>query len=441
MRPPLCFVAMPFGRKVTASGTSIDFDAVYDKLLRPAIEAARMTPLRADQEMVGGIIHKPMFERLLLCDFAVVDLTSANANVYYELGVRHAVRRHTTVLVSAAGERLVFDVAPDRAMPYRVSAAGRPAGAAAFVSALTARLAAARHPSDDSPIYQLLGDWPAVSHSKTDVFHEVVAEESATQEELAAARDLPDKRAAAAVRKVVAGLGDLADVSATVAADALLSLRAVEAWDDVVAFVERLPVALRDQTLVREQYGMALNRAKRHRAAERVLVALRKERGATPETCGILGRVYKDLAAEAVKAGKHAAADKYRQTAITTYLQGFEADWRDAYPGINALTLMTEADPTDPRIAELNPVVAYAVRRKIASGRGDYWDHATLVELAVLARDESAANDALADALTIGGVDGWMYRTTADTLERHATRTRRRWVRKIADELASAAEP
>ena len=126
MRPPLCFVAMPFGRKVTASGTSIDFDAVYDKLLRPAIAAARMTPLRADQEMVGGIIHKPMFERLLLCDFAVVDLTSANANVYYELGVRHAVRRHTTVLVSAAGERLVFDVAPDRAVPYRVSAAGRP---------------------------------------------------------------------------------------------------------------------------------------------------------------------------------------------------------------------------------------------------------------------------------------------------------------------------
>jgi hypothetical protein len=33
-----------------------------------------------------------MFERLLLCDFAVADLTTANANVFYELGVRHAVR-------------------------------------------------------------------------------------------------------------------------------------------------------------------------------------------------------------------------------------------------------------------------------------------------------------------------------------------------------------
>ena len=41
--------------------------------------------------MTGGIIHKPMFERLILCDYAVADLTTANANVFYELGIRHAV--------------------------------------------------------------------------------------------------------------------------------------------------------------------------------------------------------------------------------------------------------------------------------------------------------------------------------------------------------------
>ena len=79
--PPLCFVLMPFGQKPDASGATVDFDAVYRDFIAPAIEAAGMKPIRADQEMSGGIIHTPMFERLLLCEYAVADLTTANANV------------------------------------------------------------------------------------------------------------------------------------------------------------------------------------------------------------------------------------------------------------------------------------------------------------------------------------------------------------------------
>ena len=40
-----------------------------------------------------GFIHKPMFERLMLCPFAIADLTTANPNVFYELGVRQASGR------------------------------------------------------------------------------------------------------------------------------------------------------------------------------------------------------------------------------------------------------------------------------------------------------------------------------------------------------------
>jgi hypothetical protein len=57
--------------------------------------------VRADEEMAGGIIHKPMFERLILCEYAVADLTAANANVFYELGVRHGGRPGCTVLLFA----------------------------------------------------------------------------------------------------------------------------------------------------------------------------------------------------------------------------------------------------------------------------------------------------------------------------------------------------
>ena len=89
---PLCFVLMPFGRKSDGGGRTIDFDAVYNEIIAPGVTAAGMDVIRADQEQIGGTIHKPMFERLMLCDYAVADMTGANPNVYYELGIRHALR-------------------------------------------------------------------------------------------------------------------------------------------------------------------------------------------------------------------------------------------------------------------------------------------------------------------------------------------------------------
>src|SRR5215217_2442435 len=78
-RPPLCFVLMPFGSKPDGQGGSVDFDAVYEELLAPAIREAQLEPLRADQELVGGLIHKPLFERLILADYSVPTLRTASA--------------------------------------------------------------------------------------------------------------------------------------------------------------------------------------------------------------------------------------------------------------------------------------------------------------------------------------------------------------------------
>src|SRR5208337_4356044 len=123
---PLCFVLMPFGAKSDPNGLVIDFDSVYQDLIAPAIREASLEPLRADEEMSGGIIHKPMFERLVLCEYAVADLTTANANVFYELGVRHAALPETTVLVYGGKSRLPFDVAPLRALNYEIGPSGKP---------------------------------------------------------------------------------------------------------------------------------------------------------------------------------------------------------------------------------------------------------------------------------------------------------------------------
>jgi len=137
-----------------------------------------------------------------------------------------------------------------------------------------------------------------------------------------------------------------------------------------------------------------------------------------------------------LRAGATTKAAGLRDEAIASYLRGFEADWRDAYPGINALQLIHEVDPHDPRIAELTPLVSFAVRRKVASGQADYWDHATLAELAVLAGDEAATRSAVADALATQPAS-WMRDTTADTLRSVIERGGPAWVVDIERLLRS----
>ena len=146
-----------------------------------------------------------------------------------------------------------------------------------------------------------------------------------------------------------------------------------------------------------------------------MLRAVLAQRGPSGETCGLLGRVHKDRWDAATKSGDALAARGWLNKAIASYLQGFEADWRDAYPGINAVTLITLANPQDPRLADLLPVVRYAVRRRLAQSQPDYWDHATLLELAVLAQDEPAAQEAAADALA-SVREAWEPATTARNL-------------------------
>jgi hypothetical protein len=434
---PLCFVLMPFGQKHDASGATVDFDAVYRDLIAPAIEAAGLKPIRADQEMSGGIIHTPMFERLLLCEYAVADLTTANANVFYELGVRHAYRPWSTVLLFAEGGRLPFDVTMLRALPYKLDG-GKPGDVEAARAALTARLRAARAGDKDSPVFELL-DWlPSpgpVAHSKTDTFREQAEYSLEAKAKLAAAR----KQGVDRLHELQRELEPVDRCEAGVLVDLFLSYRAVKAWQDMIALVERMPTPVRQTTMVQEQFGFALNRAGRGEEAEAVLLEVINGRGPSSETYGLLGRVYKDRWEAALAKGSRFEARGVLERAIDAYLRGFEADWRDAFPGINAVTLMELRDPPDPRRETLMPVVRYAVERKIASGKPDYWDYATRVELAVLARDAAGAETALADALAAVR-EPWEPETTARNLRLIREARERRgdapsWAKEIENEL------
>jgi len=193
---------------------------------------------------------------------------------------------------------------------------------------------------------------------------------------------------------------------------------------------------------VQEQFAFASNRVGRGDEAERILLVLIARRGDNSETCSLLGRVYKDRWEASLRDGGDAAA--ILEQAIDAYLRGFESDWRDAYPGINAITLMDLRDPPDARRERLIPVVRYAVERRIAVGQHDYWDHATLIQLAVLAHDADAAQSALRDALS-SARESWEPESSAYNLrlirEKHTRRGESLgWVKEIETALLQKAE-
>ncbi len=440
MPDPLCFIAMPFGRKEVA-GRTVEFDEVWKQVIAPAIAAAGMEPLRADQEQVGGIIHKPMFERLILCPFTVADLTLANPNVFYEVGVRHAARPATTVLIGANEVRLPFDVAMLRTLPYRLDGEGRPSHAAEDAAVLGDLLKACKAAeTQDSPLFQLLdGLKPLeVPSDKTDVFLKQVQYAQDKKQELAKARQ-DGKAAVAAVRQSV---GALAHVEAGLAVDLMLAYRAVSDFDGMIALIGEMSKPLRSTVMVQEQLAFALNRAGRSEEAQQVLDDLIASRGPSSETLGILGRVYKDRWEAAAKKGEGFKAKTLLGKAIDAYRRGFETDWRDHYPGVNAATLMEVRDPPDPERLKILPVVRYSAERRTSGGRGDYWDWATLLELAVLARDEAAAGEALGQAQTLVRAP-WEIDTTLRNLRLVREARERRgeadaWAAEMERELEAA---
>jgi tetratricopeptide (TPR) repeat protein len=375
----------------------------------------------------------------------VADLTTANANVFYELGLRHAVRPWTTALLFAEGGRLPFDVAPLRAIPYRLTAEGVPAEIPAAKEILVRRLIEARNaakdtPATDSPIYQLVENYPDIDHTKTDVFRERVRYSTEKKENLAIAR----KQGVVALRELEKEFGSIADLESGVVIDLFLSYRSVKAWDDMIALVKKMSRPLAETVLVQEQLALALNRSGQGEEAEKILKVLLERRGSSSETYGILGRIYKDRWEAALKSGQTFLARGLLDKALEAYLRGFEADWRDAYPGVNAVTLMELKEPPDPRREKLIPVVTYAVERRIATGKPDYWDHATRLELAVLAKDEQGALAALADALAAVR-ESWEPESTVRNLRLiRDARDRRReavpWAGQVEGELERKTE-
>ncbi|MBV8127044.1 MAG: tetratricopeptide repeat protein, partial [Planctomycetaceae bacterium] len=120
-----CFVIMPFGRKPVGD-KEVDFNFIYQEVFVPAIRATPLTapetgylePRRTDQDFFSGLIDLEMFRYLEYSRFAPADISGLNANVLYELGVRHRADPAGTAIFRQAGTLIPFDIKAVKAFEY-----------------------------------------------------------------------------------------------------------------------------------------------------------------------------------------------------------------------------------------------------------------------------------------------------------------------------------
>lgn len=106
-----CFVVMGFGTKTDyATGRKLDLNKSYRLLIKPVVEAKGLICVRADEIRHSGAIDVPMYQELLKADVVIADLSTANMNAFYELGIRHALRPRTTIVISENKLTYPFDL-------------------------------------------------------------------------------------------------------------------------------------------------------------------------------------------------------------------------------------------------------------------------------------------------------------------------------------------
>jgi len=95
-----CFVMMPF---------KTPFDIYYTTIFKPAIKAANLEPIRADDLFRPSVIVSDLWNMVQNAHVLLAELTTKNANVFYELGLAHAIGK-PVVLVSETMDDVPFDL-------------------------------------------------------------------------------------------------------------------------------------------------------------------------------------------------------------------------------------------------------------------------------------------------------------------------------------------
>jgi hypothetical protein len=423
---------MGFGKKTDfETGRVLDLDQSYINLIKPAVEAAGLKCIRADEIVHSGLIDLPMYEKLLKADVVVADLSTSNRNALYELGVRHALRPYTTVII--AEEMMMksptFDLSHIVIRKYRhlgedigVSEAKR------FTTDLTAAIqsimAAEPELRGDSPVYKFIERLtpPSISSAVKAAF----AAATSTENIAAAATPVHSEL----MQRVDEAQTRCDWVKTRVLLEQIRGMRrdgASETSASQQVQNPRAPNVLQRLALAtyKSKYPTAEEALK---AARDLLKLLEPQTTNDTETLGLWGSVHKRL-------WELTKESSYLDEAVRAYERGFYLR-NDYYNGINYAYLLNEraAHPMGFAEAVADFVQARRVRKEVVSicnqwldsnprttplppgskfPEKRYWVLATLAEAEIGLEEEGPGQQRLEEAFA-AAPEEWMKETTRE---------------------------
>ena len=399
---------MGFGIKTDfQTGQVLDLDKSYKNIIKPAVVAAGLQCVRADEIPHSGVIDAPMYERLLNADVVIADLSTCNSNAIYELGVRHALTPHTTIIVAEKRMKYPFDVnhIVVRSYEHLGTDIGFDEAKRMQAELQDAIQAILETPKPDSPVYTFIRGLNPPQVTRVDE---------------------PLTRSAASVP----------DTSSSVAAFLEQAAEAKEAGDWVTAKAmfaaarKRLkdPKGIRaEDPYVVQQLALATYKSKLPdpisslNEARELLSTLNPATTNDPETLGLLGAVLKRLY-ELSNEGR------FLDESISSYERGFLLR-NDYYNGINfAYLLNVRADVSSGDEAIADCVLARRVRAKVARiceaidldkipSSDKYWVAATLEEAHFGLGNDVEYEAAKARATALAS-ESWMRDSTEEQISK-----------------------
>jgi hypothetical protein len=337
-----CFVVMGFGEKTDFQSNPprvLNLNKTYEYIIEPAVTEAGLECVRADQIIHSTVIDKPMYERLLDADLVVADLSTSNANAIYELGVRHALKPTTTIVMAESNFSFPFDLNHLSILKYEHL--GKEIG---YGEVLRVKKALKDKIVDlvvrkevDSPVYLFL---PTLTRA------EVAARAMAAAPAPAPSSAPTDDRSFAELMNGFRHARDTSD------------------WLMAIAFLNRLLTMQPQDSYILQQLAFATYKSEAPdkltalQTARKILEQLSPTTSAAPETVGLWGAVHKRL--------WEIGGDRDDlDAAVSAYERGFVIK-KDYYNGINyAFMLAVRASRSDGDEALADRVLARRTRNRV----------------------------------------------------------------------------
>lgn len=416
-----CFVVMGFGTKTDYhTSRDLDLDKSYKYMIKTAVEDAGLKCVRADEIAHAGSIEVPMYEQLLNADVVLADLSTSNLNAVYELGVRHALRPRTTIIIAEEQFASPFDVSHIVIRRYRhdgkvldIEEVER------FRKALKQAIVDILHAEqDDSPVYTFLHDLqpPAPKEDSTSKVSDsigVCLAPSPMFDTAAASEPEPGNPAVAVLQTQVAQAKKLNDF--LTAKSLLKTLRQIAPSQS--QWVQQLALVT-----YKSKYPDRLSAL---REAAEILQSLQPLSSNNAETLGIWGAIHKrlfditqirsdlDTAILAYEKGYRLQADYYNGINLAFLLNRRATLAENKADAITDFMLARRTREDIIKIADAKFAETAAIR-DVEDDDDRYWILATKAEAWVGLGNDSEAEKCLQQAEVYA--EDWMRETTANQI-------------------------